>query len=237
MKNIPSLFYGVFCGAFLVCGCGSQDSASNRAKDNIINHISNSFDSGQQQGGFKQLVKDYEDKSRVIWQKPELVIQLLGDVTSKTVADIGAGTGYFSFRVLPTAKKVIAIDIDQRFITFMDSISQESPPELKNKFEARLVAPNNPNLRPGEADEVMIVNTYMYIENRGDYLKILKAGMAKGGKIIIIDYKEQNLPVGPPAKIKVSMIQVIKELKSAGFSQIVTDDHTLDYQYIVTAVN
>ena len=65
----------------------------------------------------------------------------------------------------------------------------------------------------------------------------LKAGIAKGGKILIVDYKEKNIPVGPPVSIKLPLSMVEKELKQAGFSQIISDDTSLDYQYIITAVN
>ena len=219
-------------------GClgDSKDKSGADNKKSSSENLADSFKSAQQ-GGFKQLVNDFEDKSRVIWQKPDLVIQLLGDVRNKTVADIGAGTGYFSFRVLPKAKKVIAIDIDKRFITFMDSVRAEMPVEMRPRFEARLVAPDNPQLQNGEADHVIIVNTYMYIENRVEYLKVLKNGISKGGKVLIIDYKQQTLPVGPPSNIKVAMSEVVKELKSVGFTKITTDETTLDYQYIITADN
>ena len=56
-------------------------------------------------GNFESLIADYENKDRGIWQKPNMVISLLGDLEDKTVADIGAGTGYFTFRIVPKAKK------------------------------------------------------------------------------------------------------------------------------------
>ncbi len=186
---------------------------------------------------FKNLVNDFENKSRVIWQKPEMVINLLGNIDSQTVADIGAGTGYFSFRILPKAKKVIAVDIDPRFITFMDSVKKELPADYQSKFESRLVKPDNPNFKPKEVNSVIVVNTYMYIENRKEYLKILKKGMAAGAKIVIIDYKNKNLPVGPPTNLTVPLNTVENELKETGFKNIITDDTSLDYQYIVTALN
>jgi predicted RNA methylase len=186
---------------------------------------------------FKNLVNDFENKSRVIWQKPEMVINLLGNIDSQTVADIGAGTGYFSFRILPKAKKVIAIDIDPRFITFMDSVKKELPADYQSKFESRLVKPDNPNFKQGEVNSVIVVNTYMYIENRKAYLKILKKGMAAGAKIVIIDYKNKNLPVGPPTNLTIPLNIVENELKETGFKNIISDDTSLDYQYIITAIN
>jgi ubiquinone/menaquinone biosynthesis C-methylase UbiE len=186
---------------------------------------------------FNDLIADYESRDRLIWQKPDMIINRLGDLSTQTVADLGAGTGFFAFRIVQKAKKVLALDIDQRFITLMDSSKQELSPELRAKFEARLVDVDDAKLKKGETNAVIIVNTYMYIQNRVDYLKKLRQGIAKGGKVLIVDYKEKNIPVGPPVSIKVPLSLVEKELKQAGFKQINSDDTSLDYQYIITAIN
>ncbi|HLP94467.1 MAG TPA: class I SAM-dependent methyltransferase [Saprospiraceae bacterium] len=187
------------------------------------------------EGNFESLVADYESKDRGIWQKPELVISYLGDLKDKTVADIGAGTGYFTFRLVPKAKKVIGIDIDSRFINFLDSVRVRLPDVYQSRFESRLAKIDDPLLKPGEADKVVIVNTYAYIDNRTQYLKTLHKGMAPEGQILIIDFKKNNLPVGPPDAYKVASAQVERELKDAGFVVLKVDKEVLDYQYIILA--
>lgn len=186
-------------------------------------------------GNFEGLVADYESKDRGIWQKPEMVISLLGDLEGKTVADIGAGTGYFTFRLVPRAKKVIGIDIDRRFIQFLDSVKVRLPATYRDRFETRLAQLDDPLLRPAEADAVMIVNTYGYMGNRVQYLKTLINGIKPGGQLLIIDFKKNNLPVGPPDEFKVALGQVEKELITAGFNIGKMDKDALDYQYIVIA--
>lgn len=186
-------------------------------------------------GSFENLVADYESKDRVIWQKPGMVISLLGDLEGKTVADIGAGTGYFTFRIVPRAKKVIGVDIDPRFINFMDSVKVRLPEQYRDRFESRLARPDNPMLKPEEADAVVIVNTYGYIENRVKYLQTLAKGMTTGAELLIIDFKKNNLPVGPSDDVKVALSQVENELEAAGFDIAKTDNEALDYQYIVLA--
>lgn len=186
-------------------------------------------------GNFENLVADYESKDRVIWQKPGMVISLLGDLNGKTVADIGAGTGYFTFRMVPQAKKVIGVDIDPRFIAFMDSIKVRLPEQYRSRFESRLAKPDNPMLKPEEANAVIIVNTYGYIGNRVQYLKVLSKGMTTGAQLLIIDFKKSGLPVGPPDQYKVALSQVEKELDDSGFDLVKADNEALDYQYIVLA--
>ena len=193
--------------------------------------------SKKKNGNFDDLVADYNSHDRLIWQKPDMVINRLGDLSNKTVVDLGAGTGFFAFRVIPKAKKTIALDIDQRFIALMDSAKQELPSELRSRFEARLVEMDDPKLKKNEADAVIIVNTYMYIGNRVAYMQRLRQGLTKGGLVLIVDYKEKTIPVGPPVSAKVPLALVEKELKQAGFKVTMSDDTSLDYQYIVTAVN
>ncbi len=179
---------------------------------------------------------DYANQNRVIWQKPELVMQILGDLSQKTVADIGAGTGFFSFRLAPRVKKVIAIDIDPRAIAMIDSSQQRMPSDLRGHLEARLAQVDNPMLKPDEADAAIIVNTYMYIENRVAYLRTLRQGMKRGGTVVIIDFKDKLTDIGPPADARIPLTVVESELNQAGYRVVRSDDTSLDFQYVVTAV-
>lgn len=186
-------------------------------------------------GTFEHLVADYESKDRVIWQKPDMVISLLGELSRQTVADIGAGTGYFSFRMVPKARKVIAIDIDARFIDFMDSIRVRLPEPYQARFETRLTPSDDPMLKPNEVQSVIMVNTYGYIGDRLGYLKKLLTGLSPGGQLLIIDFKKTPLPIGPDEQYKIAVRQVESELIQAGFAIAKTDNETLDYQYIILA--
>ena len=81
---------------------------------------------------YKSEAHEYESADRVIWQKPDLVIQQLGDVEGKTVADLGAGTGYFSRRIAYKGARVIAIDIDPLAIQWMEEQKEKFPIELQD---------------------------------------------------------------------------------------------------------
>ncbi len=186
-------------------------------------------------GSFENLISDYESKDRVIWQKPNMVISMLGDLRGKTVVDIGAGSGYFTFRMVPLAEKVIGVDIDPRSIAFMDSIKVRLPEQYRSRFESRLAHPDDPSLQPEEADAVIIVNTYGYIENRVTYLRTLAKGMKTNADLLIIDFKKNSLPIGPDDAYKVAVGQVEDELLAAGFLVSTIDNEALDYQYIILA--
>jgi ubiquinone/menaquinone biosynthesis C-methylase UbiE len=221
-----TLYFFTFLLLIGLFSCFSDGNLNNNASTkNVINDST-----------FNDMVRTYEDEDRVVWQKPEIILSKIGDLNGKIVADIGAGTGYFSFRMLKDAKKVIALDIEPRFLRFIDSISLELPASMSSKLETRLVESQNANLKPNEIDAALMVNTYMYVNNRVDYLKQLYNGVSVGGKVVIIDFKKQDLLFGPALDEKLAANEVVKELQSAGFQTITLDEQSLDYQYIVTAL-
>jgi SAM-dependent methyltransferase len=241
MLNIK---YLLFLSALLLWQCKGEEKNNDmnppggmiREQHPPATTVSENYNPGPPTAGnFDGLVSDFESKQRAIWQKPDLVISLLGDLKGKSVADIGAGTGYFTFRLVPKADKVIGIDIDQRFISFMDSVKVRLPKSYQDRFETRMGKAENPCLKPKEVNAVVIVNTYGYIENRVKYLQLLSDGLADDNKLLIIDFKKNNLPVGPSSEFKVSTGDVKKELTKAGFTVDKIDTQSLDYQYIVLA--
>lgn len=225
MKSyIKAFIFLLFTGLFFSC-------------DN--NHSGGSFDatpSPKTAHAEDGIYDNYEDFGRVIWQKPDLVIGEFGDLTGKTVADIGAGTGFFSRRMVQQAEKVIAIDIDKRFMHFLDSIRlKELPEELQPRLEPRLSKTDDPLLKSYEVDNVLIVNTFMYMSNHVDYLEKIKNGLKPGGRIVIVDFKKRWTPIGPPADIRLSMEATEAFLKEAGFKIVKMDRKALEFQYIVVA--
>lgn len=221
---------------FLVCilsMCSCQDSKSEKDKIHPKFRDNPPTIDTTKRIGFSE---SYESTNRGIWQKPDLIMDMLGNMKGKTIADVGAGTGYFARRMVSQAGKVIAIDIDPQFINYLDSIKNNTLKlELRDRLEPRLAEPDDPHLKPGEVDAVIIVNTFMYIENRVAYLKNLKKGMSDGGKVLIIDFKKKRTPVGPPQDIRIPLYQVEKDLQQAGFDNIIANDSKLDYQYVIMA--
>lgn len=185
--------------------------------------------------GFANEAVEYESADRVIWQKPDLVIKQLGDVEGKVVADLGAGTGYFSRRIAYKGAKVIAIDIDPKAIQWMEEQKARFPAELQDRLVIRLAEPNDPKLKANEVDIVLLVNTYSYIVDRVPYFTRLKNAIHPGGHIVIIDFKKKETPFGPAIEERVDIKTVEQELIAAGYTILVTDESSLDYQYIIKA--
>jgi len=182
------------------------------------------------------IINKDENKNREKWQKPEIVMALMGDLKDKNVADIGAGTGYFTFRIAMKAKKVIAIDIEKNYLDILDNLKEKLPEEIQSKIETRLAKVNDPLLKSGEVDLVVIINTFSFIKNKKEYLKIIKKDLKPNGRIFIVDFKMKNLPIDAPDESdRLPLNKLENLLEKAGFKNIQSDDTTLDYQYIVIA--
>ena len=177
-----------------------------------------------------------EDQERHVWQKPGVVIDVLGDIEEKVIADIGAAEGFFARRLAPLADRVIAIEIDRRWIDYLDTLRKtELPRQLQPRLEPRLALPDDPLLADREVDIVLFVNTLYLIGNREAYLHKLLPALRPGGRIVIVDWKQQDTALGPDPAERIGLPELGRMLNAAGFDIVSTDNTTLDYQYIVVA--
>jgi len=174
------------------------------------------------------------DPNRGTWQNPDLIIRKMGPLAGKIVADIGSGTGYFTIPIARLANRVIAIDIEQRYLDYIEDYKLELPVEEADRIETRLTVANEPNLHTDEVDVVLMVNVFYYLTNRPEYMKIVRDALRKDGMLVLVDFKPGELPVGP-ADNKVPTSEVVSILEMAGFEKIDVDTTSLAYQYIVTA--
>ncbi len=169
-----------------------------------------------------EYAKVLEDPSRDAWQKPHEVIQALKLKPADVVADIGAGSGYFTRRFARHAAKVYAVDIDAALLAKSKG----------DKIELVQATPGDPKLPAAAVDTIFICDVLHHIDHREAYYQKLAAALKPGGRIVIVDFHKRDLPVGPPAAMKLSSEQVRGELAAAGFRQ--TASHTfLPHQYFL----
>jgi arsenite methyltransferase len=163
-----------------------------------------------------------EDPSRDAWQKPHEVIMALKLKPTEVIADIGAGSGYFTRRFAHHAAKVYAVDISADLLAKTKG----------EKIETVLATPDDPKLPAASVDTIFICDVLHHIENREAYYKKLAAALKPGGRIVNIDFHKRDLPVGPPVSMKISEDEVRKEFSAAGFKQ--SAKHTfLPHQYFL----
>ncbi len=174
----------------------------------------------------------FESPERAKWQKPDEVVRALNLKPGETVVDIGAGTGYFTRRfasaVGPTGT-AIGVDIEPAMVDYMKADVKKL--RLSN-YEARLSKPDDPELAPHSADLIFFCDVLHHVDHRLAYLRKLKPALKPGGHVVVIDFKKQTLPVGPPPADKISREDMIGEFRTAGY-RLVSEHHFLPYQYFL----
>ncbi len=173
-----------------------------------------------------------ENPQRDAEQKPDEVVAALNLKEGETVADIGAGSGYFSFRFaaeLGDAGRVYAVDVSSDMILHMNRRIRDL--KLKNVVTI-LSVQDDPLLADESIDHFFICNTWHHIPNQSQYLELMKKMLKPGGRITVVDYFKKELPVGPPPQMKIAREDVIEQMKSGGFT--LSQEHTfLPYQYFL----
>lgn len=179
------------------------------------------------------------EPAQTSWKIPNVVIDKLGDISGQTIADIGAGVGYLSFKLLLRQANVIATDMDESSINMMNSIAIINlDDEKKERFETRLAEEDDPLLLENEVDKAMMMHLVGFIKNKRDYLTNLRKAIKPGGQLMIMDFKMKRLPEGYPTKEFKIYPDVLEELLyDVGYDDISIDDTTLEYQYIIIAQN
>ncbi len=178
--------------------------------------------------------KVFDEPARDAWQKPDEVVTLLALTPGSTVADLGAGTGYFMARlsraVGPTGK-VLGLDVEADMVRFM---TERATKEGLKNVEARKVELADPGLAAGSVDRILVVDTWHHIESRGAYIPLLARALRPGGSVVVVDFTLES-ERGPPAKHRVSAEQVANELKAGGLGATILQE-TLPDQYVVRGV-
>jgi SAM-dependent methyltransferase len=179
-------------------------------------------------GDAEKWAKEFDNPQRDAWQKPDEVLDALHLQRTDRVADIGAGTGYFSVRIAKRVPdgKVFSVDIEPDMVRYLGERAHRE--HLSGLVP--VLAAAGPNL-PEPVDLVLVVDTYHHIENRTAYFAKLKDALVPNGRVAIVDFK-MDAPEGPPPRDRVPPEKTIAELDAAGYSLVST--HTfLPRQYFL----
>lgn len=179
-----------------------------------------------------QCIKLLEDPGRDTWQQPEAVIDSLGIKLGDDVADLGAGSGYFTTRlaqVVGPTGNVYAVDVDPQMLAYIERRAKEE--QLEN-LQTILAEPHDPKLGSSSVDLIFICNTLHHISAREKYYPLLAQALKPGGRLVDIDFQKRDSPVGPSLEVRLARKDVIKELEAAGF-RLIKEFDFLKYQYFL----
>jgi ubiquinone/menaquinone biosynthesis C-methylase UbiE len=172
-----------------------------------------------------------EDPSRDAYQKPDEVVASLALKPGEVIADIGSGSGYFTLRLaarVGSGGRVYAVDVDPEMVRHLNRRLRDAG--LRN-VRVVLADPDDP-LLPEPVDRFFIVDTWHHIEKQGEYLGLMRKLLAPGGQVVMIDFRKEELPVGPPLAMKISRGDLIGQMEANGF-RLVKEHTFLPYQYFL----
>ncbi len=123
-----------------------------------------------------------------------------------TIADVGAGTGYFSNLLAEHAATVYALDSEPNMVRYMEKRFSD---EQKNNVVVGLSKVDNPCL-PEQVDIVFLANVYRFIQQRDCFLSQLFQQIDQNTEVVIVDLDSEQ--------IEVTVDVVMREVERAGFS-------------------
>jgi predicted methyltransferase len=174
----------------------------------------------------------FDDPARDAWQKPRELVAALGLRPGMWVADLGAGTGYFS-RHLDAAVGpngvVFAVDTEPNLVAYLRERAER---ERTTTLIPILASRDDPHLPPGALDLALIVDTYHHLDGRLAYLRRLGRSLKAHGRVAIVDWEKRALPIGPPPEHKLARSEVIDEMHAAGYA-LVAEPNVLPHQYVL----
>ena len=179
----------------------------------------------------KAYVAALEVPRRDAYQKPHEVMQALAVKEGEVVADLGAGSGYFTIRLahhVGATGRVYAVDVSPDMIRHLHGRVRDMG--LLNV--SPVLAPPDDPLLPQPVDRFLIVNAWHHIENQPAYLALMKEQLKPGGQVVMIDFHKRELPVGPPVGMKIAREDLLEQMQANGF-RLVTEHVFLPHQYFL----
>ena len=168
-------------------------------------------------------------------QKPAQVVDALELKPGMHVADLGAGSGYFTRRFVEAVGetgKVYVIDVEPEALKYVE----ESLIRMHRRFEAEfiLARPDNPKIPVESVDLIFVCDTYHHLEDRADYFRNVKTSLKPGGRIALIDFyhDERSGDLDFPKRHLVPREKVIEEMTAAGY-RLAKEHRFLPKQYFL----
>jgi predicted methyltransferase len=180
----------------------------------------------------KAYMQALEDPKRDEYQKPHEVLSALNIKPGEVIADIGAGTGYFTFRLahfVGEKGKVYAVDVSSDMIRHINRRIRETNAANVVSILAEL---DDPLLPDRSVNRFFICDVWHHVENQSKYLSLMKKMLKPGGEVVMIDFNKKEMPFGPPPQMKIAREDLIKQMEGNGFKLV--KEHTfLPYQYFL----
>lgn len=161
---------------------------------------------------------------RIQEEMPDEVVANMNLEPDAVVADIGAGSGYFSFRIARVVPqgKVMAVDIQPEMLQL---IAERMEAENVSNIERVLGAVDDPNLPAESIDAALMVDAYHEFSHPFEMIDGINRALKPGGRIFLLEYRGEDASVPIRPLHKMTEVQAVKEMSVFGLEW--TD--TLDF--------
>jgi len=148
-------------------------------------------------------------------ERPSLLIRALGLKPADVVADIGAGTGYFSFRIAPLVPQgtVIAVDIQPEMLGMIEDKQRANG---IHNVKPLLGSIEDPKLAAASVDLVLMVDVYHEFSHPREMMTAIARALKPGGRVALVEYRAEDSGVPILAAHKMSEAQAVKEMQAVG---------------------
>jgi FkbM family methyltransferase len=165
-------------------------------------------------------------------ERTDLLIERLPLQADSVVADIGAGTGYFSFAVAERVPKgrVLAVDIQPEMLALIDEKKRANRVTNVQPVQGSITDPGLPS---GTIDLIFIVDAYHEFSHPREMGEAMFAALRSGGRIVLIEYRAEDRSVQIKRLHKMSEAQARKEMRVLGFRWLETGDFLPQQHFLV----
>ena len=172
-----------------------------------------------------------ERPSRERAERTDLLIDRLPLEVDHVIADIGAGTGYFSFPVAERvpAGRVLAVDIQPEMLEMIRARSADTGIE---NVEPVLGSEDDPNLPENAVDLIFIVDAYHEFSHPKEMGEAMARALVPGGRLILVEYRAEDPRVPIKRLHKMSEVQAKREMAAIGLEWEETGDY-LPQQHVL----
>jgi len=162
-----------------------------------------------------------ERPEREAEEKPQLLVESMGLKPTDVVADIGAGTGYFAFRLAPLVPqgKVLAVDIQQEML---DLLVANAKKRGVGNVEPVFGATADPKLPRDGVDVVLMVDAYHEFDQPREMMQAVVASLRLGGRVVLVEYRAEDPNVNIKPLHKMTEAQAVREMAAAGLTHVQT---------------
>ncbi|MFM6405105.1 MAG: class I SAM-dependent methyltransferase, partial [Microcystis sp.] len=154
-----------------------------------------------------------ERPSRRFTEKPDDLITALDLKPTDLVADIGAGTGYFSFPMANLVEQVFAVDVQPEMLGAIDFLAEEN--QVKN-VTTILGTETDPKLPINAIDLALMVDAYHEFSSPREMMENLVKSLKPDGRVVLVEYRRENPLIPIKALHKMTRRQVEKEMAAVG---------------------